>query len=369
MFRSTLSIASVLSVLSMPVTSFAIIGGSPVAESDPEFQYTVGVVTDAGDICSGVLIADSFVLTAGHCIRNENPAFLPEAENLQVVFEKTLPRGSFTSNVKRFILHPDFDPDLDPITATDWFYAHDLALIELSEPAPPTKRPISISGDSDLTAVAQGTLAQFAGFGLTENPFEYFLLGRGTVGVLHTAQLEVTVFENSPIAGPKLIVQQSTMPGANFGDSGGPLTREVLVDGVLRTELIGIDSEAFDPQVPPGSNLLAFEAVGPGSYSAFTPVATYADWILEVIGVHGPVDDADLAAWRANFGLPNGAAKDQGDANNDGDVDGGDFLIWQQQFSGPAVRDAAKAIPEPKTALLIVSGLLAVPRQRSVVVP
>jgi len=39
----------------------------------------------------------------------------------------------------------------------------------------------------------------------------------------------------------------------------------------------------------------------------------------------------------------------QGDANGDGDVDGRDFLVWQQQFGAGA---AASAAPEPGSAML-----------------
>ena len=51
------------------------------------------------------------------------------------------------------------------------------------------------------------------------------------------------------------------------------------------------------------------------------------------------MDNNDLTQWRANFGLATGATHMQGNADFDGDVDGGDFLIWQQQRgSGPLAR-------------------------------
>lgn len=58
----------------------------------------------------------------------------------------------------------------------------------------------------------------------------------------------------------------------------------------------------------------------------------------------GFVDADDLATWTTAYG-----STPAGDANNDNVTDGADFLLWQQQFTGPG---AISAIPEPATALL-----------------
>jgi hypothetical protein len=44
------------------------------------------------------------------------------------------------------------------------------------------------------------------------------------------------------------------------------------------------------------------------------------------------VDADDLAIWQANYGTVNTATQSQGDADDDFDVDGRDFLAWQRQF-------------------------------------
>ncbi len=61
------------------------------------------------------------------------------------------------------------------------------------------------------------------------------------------------------------------------------------------------------------------------------------------------VDGADLAKWRSDFGLnPNS------DADNDGDSDGNDFLIWQRQLgSGLPGVATVQSVPEPGTVDLI----------------
>jgi hypothetical protein len=55
------------------------------------------------------------------------------------------------------------------------------------------------------------------------------------------------------------------------------------------------------------------------------------------------VDAADLAKWQADFGAGNGS-----DADDDGDTDGNDFLIWQRQLGVTAA--GVHAVPEPATA-------------------
>jgi hypothetical protein len=70
------------------------------------------------------------------------------------------------------------------------------------------------------------------------------------------------------------------------------------------------------------------------------------------------VDAGDLAQWRANFGLATGALHAHGNADFDGDVDGHDFLVWQQQRgSGPLVAANSTFVPEPHGAALIAAAL------------
>lgn len=65
----------------------------------------------------------------------------------------------------------------------------------------------------------------------------------------------------------------------------------------------------------------------------------------------GDVDDADLSIWETAFGV-----NALGDANGDGHSDGSDFLAWQQQFTGAL--GAVSAVPEPTTALLLLTGMM-----------
>jgi hypothetical protein len=79
----------------------------------------------------------------------------------------------------------------------------------------------------------------------------------------------------------------------------------------------------------------------------------------------GLVDAADLPAWRRDFG-----ANRLSDADEDGDSDGQDFLLWQRQLgSGTPAIGATAAVPEPGapgllSALVLAFVRLALPRRR-----
>jgi hypothetical protein len=72
---------------------------------------------------------------------------------------------------------------------------------------------------------------------------------------------------------------------------------------------------------------------------------------------NGIVDSADLAAWTGGFGTASGASHMQGDSNGDNDVDGADFLRWQQQFGLPGATPASVGVPEPGVLALVATAL------------
>ena len=77
----------------------------------------------------------------------------------------------------------------------------------------------------------------------------------------------------------------------------------------------------------------------------------------------GVVDQLDIAIWQNNFPIAGGAGKTQGDSDNDGDVDGADFLKIQLEFGLPPTFPIA-AVPEPSTLVLALLTLVGCPRRR-----
>ncbi len=75
----------------------------------------------------------------------------------------------------------------------------------------------------------------------------------------------------------------------------------------------------------------------------------------------GDVDGNDFLIWQDNFGERNHTSN-EGDTDGDGDVDGNDFLNWQDQF-GEGVTGSSQ-VPEPHAvilALILCGAALSVP--------
>jgi hypothetical protein len=82
-----------------------------------------------------------------------------------------------------------------------------------------------------------------------------------------------------------------------------------------------------------------------------------------VLGTSGPsadfnqdqdIDGDDFLAWQQNFGLGSGAVLSQGDANDDRRVGRSDQVLWQQQFGQPEASTAV-TVPEPGSMLLALT--------------
>jgi uncharacterized sulfatase len=76
----------------------------------------------------------------------------------------------------------------------------------------------------------------------------------------------------------------------------------------------------------------------------------------------GDVDGADFLAWQRNVGKTSGAVLEDGDANGDGAVDDVDLEAWTGQFGVPTNVTATAhqgTVPEPATNCLIFCALLA----------
>jgi hypothetical protein len=78
------------------------------------------------------------------------------------------------------------------------------------------------------------------------------------------------------------------------------------------------------------------------------------------------VDNADMAAFRAGFGMSSGATYFQGDADLDGDVDGMDYLTVQRNFGAPNPLSGINAVgvPEPGSVVMTLTAIVGLPALR-----
>jgi hypothetical protein len=142
----------------------------------------------------------------------------------------------------------------------------------------------------------------------------------------------------------------------------------VTANGLLATLAIdttGISSGAFPlritgvAQALGGFNTTLWDADGaPIALTANVGLLTVAPGLTSDFNENGAVDGADFLLWQNGLGVANAAGHGQGDADGDGDVDGADLSIWRDQFGRTSAILAIQAAPEPAGAALAVSALL-----------
>ena len=170
-----------------------------------------------------------------------------------------------------------------------------------------------------------------------------------------------------------------TVPGAEHDVL--VVNGEAHLDGMLDVDLVDLSGgdDPFRPLLGDEFRILRSGAgvSGEFAFESLPEVAPDLDWgvsyeenwlILELIeralegdfDEDGDVDGADFLVWQTGFGqFPDGTAMHtDGDANGDGVVDGEDFLLWQIQF-GTRSRDAGTgSVPEPGGGVLLLLLLL-----------
>lgn len=194
-------------------TGSSIIGGVQVEAADSIAKSTVaiiGAVTTKDDeenqfICTGSLLSDNVVLTAGHCVPSEKEY---KTVALYVIFTRDLNKMERTDIrlVTDAVVHPLYSDDN---TGAD---THDVAVLRFAG-AKAEGYDIAKFLD-DETVLTEGATVTLAGYGLNE-----------TDGV--TTKSDNTLRKvNVEVAGAygqnEIILDQRNGRGACHGDSGGP---------------------------------------------------------------------------------------------------------------------------------------------------
>ncbi len=212
-----------------------VVGGAVTSD----FQSTVALYWDGEFGCTGTIVAADRVMTAAHCLEGgDTPS--------HIMIGDTLGSGHMVA-VRDGWMHPDYDFNAE--------FAADIAVLLLDEDVSAVVIPI------DRTPAAQlvNTSFIYAGYGDTQ--------GTGGDGKRKAANAHVTELEGD------VLVAETDNGGACFGDSGGPLYRNV--DGQLH--VMGVVSFGYtDDCMDAGGN---------------TRTDIYADWVLTSTNGGGAVAD------------------------------------------------------------------------------
>ena len=113
------------------------------------------------------------------------------------------------------------------------------------------------------------------------------------------------------------------------------VTGAATLSGFLGVNVVGgfMPTAGQTFSVLSASSLIANVGVSGPDAAWFTAAISRPELLLRFViadfDSNGMVNAADLVKWRQGSGIAGGASQSQGDANADGRVDAGDFLVWQ----------------------------------------
>jgi hypothetical protein len=174
--------------------------------------------------------------------------------------------------------------------------------------------------------------------------FEIFnATGTSLIDVVGVADLDGAVIDLDLMGGftPTAGATFDLLTASAFGSTGSGTTQNVGTGEAFT--LASEDSGVFSLALVPGGRGEILRATFLGTST------NDADFDND-----GDVDGADFLTWQRGLGLSGAAATNAaGNANGDTVINGADLTVWKSEFGPPAVA-AAGAVPEPSAAALLL---------------
>jgi len=246
----------------VPATDPNIVGGSEATPGEYPWQVYLIIGQFA---CGGALIAPQWVLTAAHCVTDNNGTVAQPNQVMAYLGKHDLSVPEASQQVfgaDQVTAHPTYNPQT---------MDGDLALIKLSAPAVLGNRvallPL-LTGPADDALAAPGTLATVTGWGaIVDDP---------NSGSLVLREVEVPIVSQTTCgAAMSAIADNQLCAGyaeggkdSCYGDSGGAL---VVKNGANGWKHAGVVSYGVG-------------CAQPNRYGVYTRTSRYVDWIDQSIG-------------------------------------------------------------------------------------
>ncbi|MEU9989913.1 trypsin-like serine protease [Streptomyces sp. NPDC048045] len=242
-------------------------------------RNTADTGDDVNFFCGGTVVSPTKILTAAHCLRNDNKDYDWQAHGTVVTGTDQLPTKGSTGTTDLHggqataVLRQWWQPGYDPVDREAGRNQDDLGMLTLAVPVKAT--PIRMVTSGDTASYAAGTSAKVYGWGRTSSTGQDISQTlRTTTLTLHADSTCAGVYDTAFVAGR--MVCAGTQSGSDTGtsatcngDSGGPLVVGGRIAGVVS---FGIEN-----------------CVAKGYYSVFTKVGFY------VASAYHQIDDTNLS--------------------------------------------------------------------------
>jgi hypothetical protein len=247
--------------------------------------------------------------------------------------------------------HADYTPvNFNPakLTATGTSYAHQLALGGLYT-SPLTHFAFSPEQIESLEAATPAAIDYLRALPAVWDEtlvLDDSAIGQCAVLARRTAETWFLVGINGTNA--PLALEDVDLEFLGAGDYNAVVLKDATQFSVTSELLTTVDAESdFDISM----------LLGGGFVAVFTPVT--ADFNDD-----GFVDGRDFLEWQRGVGLATGATREQGNANPgvDGDVDADDLATWLAQFGVVADATVAAPVPEPTPLALAAIAMISMRR-------